>query len=185
VATLQRKKVNNKWYWYIVESKRVNGKPRPIVLKYIGKTERLIKMLMGKAAFGRIRVKSFMYGSIYGFLKVSEEIGLLEIYEKYLPVQKRDGLSVGESLLLCSIYRVCIPGSKRAFAEWVIGTSLPFYAINFLKEIDGSEKRTLKKAKPDMEKILSRKHLKEVIIPKIERRNGENKGEIGDKHREV
>ena len=130
MATLQRKKVNNRWYWYIVESRRVNGKPRPIVLKYIGKTEKLIKMLMGKDALGRIKVKSFMYGSVYGLLKVSEELGLLEIYEKYLPDQKRDGLSIGESLLLCSIYRVCIPGSKRAFAEWVTGTSLPFL-LNF------------------------------------------------------
>ncbi|MBE7444354.1 MAG: hypothetical protein HS132_03590 [Planctomycetia bacterium] len=34
-------------YWYIVESRRVNGKPRPIVLSYLGKADDLLKRLQG------------------------------------------------------------------------------------------------------------------------------------------
>lgn len=74
----------------LVYSRIQRGKweDRFIVLRYIGKTERLIKMLMEKDGFGRIKVKSFMCGSIYTLLKVSEEIGLLEISQRYLSVYR-------------------------------------------------------------------------------------------------
>jgi transposase len=39
--------------------------------------------------------------------------------------QKRDGLSVGESLLAGMIGRACAPRSKRAFSAWAEATSLP------------------------------------------------------------
>lgn len=126
MATLQRKKVNNKWYWYIVESKRVNGKPRPVVLKYLGNTEKLVKILTKGEGFGKVKIKSFSYGAVYGLLRMAEEIGLMEIYKKNLSEQRRDRLTIGETLLICSIYRASLPGSKRAFCEWAAGTSLPF-----------------------------------------------------------
>jgi hypothetical protein len=34
MATIQAKTSRGKKYWYIVESRRVDGKPRPIVLAY-------------------------------------------------------------------------------------------------------------------------------------------------------
>ncbi len=37
MATIQSKTTKGYKYWYIVESRRVNGKPRPIVLAYLGK----------------------------------------------------------------------------------------------------------------------------------------------------
>ena len=39
MATIQRKNSRGHKYWYIVESRRVNGKPRPIVLEYLGKAD--------------------------------------------------------------------------------------------------------------------------------------------------
>lgn len=35
-------------------------------------------------------------------------------------------MTIGESLLICSIYRASLPGSKRAFSEWFFRTSLSF-----------------------------------------------------------
>ena len=43
MATIQSKTTKGYKYWYIVESRRVNGKPRPIVLAYLGKAEDLLK----------------------------------------------------------------------------------------------------------------------------------------------
>ncbi len=37
MATIQSKTTKGYKYWYFVESRRVNGKPRPIVLAYLGK----------------------------------------------------------------------------------------------------------------------------------------------------
>jgi len=47
MATIQAKKSRGHKYWYIVESRRVNGKPRPIVLAYLGKADDLLKRLQG------------------------------------------------------------------------------------------------------------------------------------------
>lgn len=40
-------------------------------------------------------------------------------------LQKRDGLTVGETLLAGIIWRACAPRSKRAFAAWARPTHLP------------------------------------------------------------
>jgi len=45
MATLQKKKCKGHEYWYIVQSKRINGKPKPIVLAYLGKAETLLEKL--------------------------------------------------------------------------------------------------------------------------------------------
>lgn len=45
MATIQPKTTNGHKYWYIVESRRVNGKPRTIVLEYLGKADDLLKRL--------------------------------------------------------------------------------------------------------------------------------------------
>ena len=47
MATIQSKKSRGHKYWYIVESRRVNGKPRSIVLEYLGKPDDLLKRLQG------------------------------------------------------------------------------------------------------------------------------------------
>ena len=45
MATLQKRKSRGKTYWSIVESRRVNGKPRPVILAYLGRAEDLLKRL--------------------------------------------------------------------------------------------------------------------------------------------
>jgi len=40
-------------------------------------------------------------------------------------VRRRDGLSVGQSLVVAAIARLVRPSSKRAIGEWAAQTSLP------------------------------------------------------------
>ena len=47
MATIQARASRGNKYWYIVESRRVNGKPRPIMLAYLGKANDLLKRLQG------------------------------------------------------------------------------------------------------------------------------------------
>ena len=42
MATLQKKTSRGRPYWQIGESRRVNGKPRPIVLLHLGTAEQLL-----------------------------------------------------------------------------------------------------------------------------------------------
>lgn len=132
MASLQKKKVHGKEYWYIVECRRVNGKPRPFVLEYLGRPETLLKRLREKGY--QRKVKSFSHGHVFALLKVAEEIKLLDILKKHLVEKKRGGLSVADTILLGAIYRACEPGSKRRFERWARGTTLPkLYGFNAKK----------------------------------------------------
>ncbi len=139
MATLQKKKCKGHEYWYIVQSKRINGKPKPIVLAYLGKAETLLeklnklkekdkyeeKDLNSEEKALKKKLKSFSHGSTLALWKLSNEVGLPYILDKYLPSQKRDGLKVSETIILASIYRALVSKSKRSFSSWSKETTLP------------------------------------------------------------
>ena len=45
MASLQKKTARGHTYWQLVQSRRVNGKPRPIVLAHLGKADDLLARL--------------------------------------------------------------------------------------------------------------------------------------------
>jgi len=123
MASLQKKKVHGKEYWYIVECRRVKGKPRPFVLEYLGNAQTLLRRLQKEE--GQKKVKSFSHGAVYALLKIAQEIGLPSILKKHLSGQMRGGLPIADTLLAGAIYRALNPGSKRRFSRWAKGTTLP------------------------------------------------------------
>jgi transposase len=131
MASLQQRISGGYKYWYIVESRRVNGKPRPIPLLYLGKADDILKRLQGGIC-KNIKCKSFSHGAVAALLRVADDIGVIDIINKYAPKNKkngkqlRDGLTVGGSLTLRAIERVCHPCSNREFYTWAKTTSLEY-----------------------------------------------------------
>jgi len=131
MATLQGRSRGKHKYWYIVESRRVNGKPRPVVLAYLGKAETLLRRLTDPAG-GNLRVKSYSHGSVAALLAAVGQLGIVEIINRHVPPNKRGekqlrhGLTVGASLVLRTIERVCAPCSNQAFPAWAKTTSLEY-----------------------------------------------------------
>lgn len=129
MATLQKKKTNGQYYWYIVESLRVNGKPRPKVIAYLGKAESLLKKLSGKAPLSS---KSYEYGPEAVVDKFVNKIGIIEIINSKVlaTIDKRSvtrhNLSIGQTLSLIIQQRALCPDSKRAFHLWAKRTFVPF-----------------------------------------------------------
>lgn len=127
MATLQQRKSHGQNYWYIVESRRVNGKPRPITLAYLGKAEDLLDRLENQKSFD---IKSYSHGDTFSLCKVAEELNIIDIINKYIAPTKngrrpiRDDLTVGASLLLAAIGRACRPTSKMSWHCWAEETSL-------------------------------------------------------------
>ena len=127
MASIQAKVSRGQKYYYIVESKRVNGKPRPVVLEYLGKPDALLKRLRGQ---GTINIRSFSHGHVMALLDVAQQLKIVEAIDRHVPINKkgrlpyRDGLSVGQSLLLAAVGRACHPTSKRGWARWALSTSL-------------------------------------------------------------
>ncbi len=81
MATIQGRTNRGKKYWYIVESKRINGKPRPIVIECLGSTEQLINRLQNRDS--KNKKKSFSHGSVAALLSLSKKLDIVSIINRH------------------------------------------------------------------------------------------------------
>ena len=132
MATIQSRVSRGQKYWYIVESRRVNGKPRPVMLAYLGKADNLLKRLKGLT--NTIKLKSYSHGSVAALLKIAYELDVCTIINKHIKSSRRyvskkpirNNLTAGVTYLLAAIGRVCMPTSKRGWWTWAKTTSLEY-----------------------------------------------------------
>ncbi len=80
MATIQSKTTKGYKYWYIVESRRVNGKPRPVVLAYLGKADDLLKRLQG---LHPLKLKSYSHGAVSALIDVAARLNIVSILNQY------------------------------------------------------------------------------------------------------
>jgi transposase len=123
MATIRKQKVGKYTYWQIVESKRINGKPRPFVLMHLGTAEKLLQRL-SKGPLKR-KIKSWSHGAVFALWNLAQNMEIVSLFKSSFSPQKRHGLSVGSYLLMGGIHRAVKPGSKRAFGDWAKKTTLP------------------------------------------------------------
>jgi len=135
MATLQKRKSRGHNYWSIVESRRVNGKPRPVILEYLGSAATLLKRLKGGIPK---KVRSYSHGLVAVMLNIAEELQVVPSINRHIKgKQLRDGFTVGGSLLLAAIGRVCNPTSKRNwYGGWARYTSLSYLLRMSLSKLD-------------------------------------------------
>jgi len=142
MASIQSKRSRGHKYWYIVESRRVNGKPRPIVLEYLGRPDDLLKRLRGLTE--GLRLKSYSHGAIAALLDVAHKLDICPLINQYVKSPRsymaekpiRNNLTVGITLLLAAIGRVCMPTSKRGWSNWAKKTTLAYLLRCSLSKID-------------------------------------------------
>ena len=122
MASLQRHVVGGRTYWRIVESRRVNGKPRPVPVCYLGTADMLLNRLLSAPA-KLLRVRSFQHGDVAALKAAADRLGVVSIIDRHVGSDQRKG-SVGTTLLLGALNRAIQPRSKRGWAAWAAGTSL-------------------------------------------------------------
>jgi transposase len=128
MASLQPYQSHGRRYYRIGESFRQNGKPHIRVLAHLGRVEDILRRRQQEQV--PIRVASVSAGAVTALYHLAQEFDVVVRINRALQqangrVQKRDGLTVGESLLAGIIGRACAPRSKRAFANWAQSTHLP------------------------------------------------------------
>lgn len=141
MATIQSKKSRGYKYWYIVESRRVNGKPRPVVLAYLGKADDLLKRLHG---LYELKLKSYSHGAVCALINVAAKLEIVDILNKYVKASRhyvaekpvRNNLTVGITFLLGAIGRVCMPTSKMGWWNWAKTTSAEYLLRCSLSKVD-------------------------------------------------
>jgi len=162
MASIQSKMSRGHKYWYIVESRRVNGKPRPIVLEYLGKAETLLKRLRG-GAVEKLNVKSHSHGAVAALLEAARKLDVVSAINRHIHSRRpywpdkplRNDLTAGATLLLAALGRVCMPTSKRGWWNWARTASCEYLLRVGLSKVDSQHFWDLMDCLPDdaIEKI--------------------------------
>ena len=117
MASLIAKTKGTKRYYYVVESARVNGRPRIVDQIYLGTAERVAALVKDRTAPLPLSATVREFGLPGALWLAAQQTGILEVLTTMWP-PGRSGPSAAHYLLLAAIHRVCQPGPKTEVAEW-------------------------------------------------------------------
>jgi transposase len=117
MASLVAKKKGNKLYYYIVESARVDGKPRIVHQAYLGTAEKLAEMVRDRSAPVPLAATTREFGLPAALWAAAQQTGVWDLLQSLWPTP-RSGPSPAHYLLLAAIHRICQPGPKTEVPDW-------------------------------------------------------------------
>jgi transposase len=120
MASLYKKVVSGKPYWYLREMGWVNGKPRMISERYLGSAADIEALLDAREA-GALpeRTRHLAFGDVAAAWGMLAELGVAAIIDEVAGVRRSDaGASAGTYLALAALNRLVAPCSKLGFADW-------------------------------------------------------------------
>jgi transposase len=119
------KRRGNQTYYYLVESARVDGKPRIVSQQYLGPADEVIAKLAGEPAGLPVRSQHKRFGDVAAVWSILDGLDVVGLVDDVVPRHANAGASVGAYLALATLNRVVDPRSKRAFAGWWATTAGP------------------------------------------------------------
>jgi transposase len=125
MASLTKKVVNGRPYYYLRETARVGGRVKVVRQVYLGRAEDIERRLAETAEPTSVVSRSF--GAVAAALKLCRELEVAGAIDRALggSGSRRQGrLSVGEMIMLAAINRACKPRSKRQLGDWHGRTAL-------------------------------------------------------------
>jgi transposase len=123
LASLTKKIINGRPYYYLRESAWVEGRPKVVRTTYLGGAEDIERRLSeGPGEPRAVEVRSF--GAVAAAHKLAGELGIAEAIDRALGARPGGGPSVGELIELAAINRACSARSKRQLADWHARTAL-------------------------------------------------------------
>jgi transposase len=123
MASLITKKKGHKLYYYVVDSARVDGKPRIVQQTYLGTADRLADLLKQRTAPIPLSATTRQFGLPGALWLAAQRSGVWGVLQSMWP-QPRSGPSTAHYLLLAVIHRICQPGPKTEVADWYRSTIL-------------------------------------------------------------
>lgn len=123
MASLIAKKKANQLYYYVVESARVDGKPRIVQQTYLGTAERVAALVKDRTAPLPLSATTIDFGLPGALWMAAQHSGAWEALHAFWP-KPRSGPSTAHYLLLAAIHRICRPGPKTEVPAWYRRTIL-------------------------------------------------------------
>lgn len=124
MSSLVKKTIKGKQYFYIVDSKRVNGKPKIVNQIYVGAVDAVIDMLKDiKGASAPVYSSDFEFGASAALYDLALRLDIVGRIDRIAP-KRLQGLTVGQYLLTAMINRALCPVSKSGIEQWYSGSIL-------------------------------------------------------------
>src|SRR6266849_4009263 len=123
MASLVKKKKGHRLYYYLVESARVDGKPRIVHQAYLGTAEKLAELIQQKSAPVPLSATLRDFGLPGALWLAAKQSGVWPLLESLWPAP-RSGPASAHYLLLAAIHRICDPGPKTEVSDWYDRTIL-------------------------------------------------------------
>ena len=117
MASLIAKRKKNKLYYYVVDSARVQGRPRIVHQTYLGSAEKVAALLKERTAPLPLSATRRELGLPGALWLAAQQSGVFALLQS-LWGPPRSGPSPAHYLLLAAMHRICSPGPKTAVADW-------------------------------------------------------------------
>lgn len=121
MASLTKKIIRGKPYYYLRESKRVNGKPKIVSTIYLGPPQRLLDRLLRPEP---AKVALAEFGASAAVFTLAQALEVVATIDRHVPKRGGQGPSVGEYLLVAALNRCIAPCSKAQIGDWYAKTAL-------------------------------------------------------------
>ncbi|MBA3575797.1 MAG: IS1634 family transposase [Pseudonocardiales bacterium] len=120
MASLYKKVINGKPYWYLREMARVDGKPKMVSERYLGSAADIAALLAAReAAVLPERTRHLGFGDVAAVWGMLERLDVIATIDEVVGARRSDaGASVGTYLALAALNRLVDPCSKLGFSDW-------------------------------------------------------------------
>jgi transposase len=120
MASLYKKVISGKPYWYLREMGWVDGKPKMVSERYLGTAAEIEALLDAReAAVLPERTRHLAFGDVAAAWGMLAELGVAAIIDEAAGQRRADaGASAGTYLALAALNRLVAPCSKLGFADW-------------------------------------------------------------------
>ena len=123
MASITKKIKKGRPYYYAVESRRIEGKPRIVWQKYLGTIEAIVNRAEESKPPKPKHTVIFEAGGIAALLRITQRLKLLDIINEVSP-KREQGPTVGHYIILAALNRALEPLSKVAIGNWYEQTIL-------------------------------------------------------------
>ncbi|WP_291413954.1 hypothetical protein [Actinophytocola sp.] len=120
MASLYKKVIHGRPYWYLREMGWVDGTPKMVSERYVGTAAEIEALLDAREqAVLPDRTRHLQFGTVAAAWGLLVDLGVAAIIDEATgPGPSGQPLSTGTYLGLAALNRVVEPRSKRGFAEW-------------------------------------------------------------------
>lgn len=127
MGSIIKKKIKGQTYYYYVQSKRIDGKPKLVNQKYLGSADKLVSIVQKGDISLQDRVLHSdvsEFGAVTLLYDVASRLDIEGLINELIPKRKQ-GASIGAYILTAAINRAVAPGSTNRLKDWYASSVLP------------------------------------------------------------